>query len=133
MRYIPLLGTHCKLCQVTIQPPWVRKYRQSDKKLYHSAIAAWKKLCPAVKGEQHSWVFDGHNILYSTKKRQESEFQKIAVKVYSEEDEKEVDLLVKDIVRVMDINVNQVLRWKLDLDFNAFNWLALVAVPLHLK
>ena len=110
---------HCKIRKVTIQPPWVRKYRQSDKKLYHSAIAAWKKLCPAVKGEQHSWVFDGHNILYSTKKHQESEFQKIAVKVYSEEDEKEVDLLVKDIVRVMDINVNQVLRWKLD--FNAFN------------
>ena len=93
--------------EVTIQTPWVRKYRQSDKKLYHAAIAKWKELCPAVKNEKNCWVFDGFQQLYSTKKHQDAEFEKMKVSVYCAEEERNVDLVVKDIARVMDINVTK--------------------------
>ena len=37
---------------VTIEPPWSRPYRKSDKKLYHDAVKMWKKVCPATEAEQ---------------------------------------------------------------------------------
>lgn len=93
--------------EVTIQAPWVRKYRQSDKKLYHAAIAKWKELCPAVQAEKNCWVFDGYQQLYSTKKHQDAEFEKMKLSVYWDEEERNVDMIVKDIARVMDINVTK--------------------------
>ena len=35
---------------VTVEPPWKRPYRKSDKRVYHEAIKAWKSVCPAVVG-----------------------------------------------------------------------------------
>ena len=93
--------------EVTILAPWVRNYRQSDKKLYHAAVAKWKQLCPAISKEQNCWVFDGYKQLYSTKKHQDCEFQRMKLSVYWAEEERDVEMIIQDVVRVMDINVTQ--------------------------
>ena len=100
------------LYEVTIQPPWTRKYRRSDKLLYQRAVSAWKETCRAVKGEQYCWVFDGYQQLYSTRRHRSEEFTNARVTVWSEEEEKMVELIVKDVTYVMAIRVNQeILEW----------------------
>jgi len=97
---------------VTVEPPWKRPYRKSDKKVYHEAIKAWKSACPAIVGEENCWVFDGFKQLYSTKKHVDEEFKKVVVKVWSKEDEREVEVIVKDVIRVADIKVSQdIVEW----------------------
>jgi len=98
--------------EIEILPPWVRKYRRSDKKLYHAVVAAWKKSCPAVNKEQNSWVFDGYKTLYSTKNHKDEEFQRMVLTVYGEEEERDFNMTVIKVVKVMDINVNNdILDW----------------------
>ena len=98
--------------EIEIIPPWVRKYRSSDRKLYHSVVAAWKKTCPAVMNEQKSWVFDGCKMLYSTKNHRDEEFQRMSLTVYSEEEERDLNMIIKGVSKVMDINVNNdILHW----------------------
>ena len=92
---------------VTVEPPWKRPYRRSDKKLYHDAIKMWKEVCPAVKGEKNCWVFDGYKQLYSTRPHKEIEFKSEKFVVWSRDDEKEVEVVVKDIQRVADVRVTQ--------------------------
>jgi len=97
---------------VMVEPPWKRPYRRSDKKVYHEAIKAWKLICPAVSEEQNCWVFDGYKQLYSTRKHGDQEFKRVTVKVWSKEDEREVEFVVKDVVRVADIRVNrEIAEW----------------------
>jgi len=92
---------------VVVEPPWKRPYRKSDKKVYHEAINTWKSVCPAVAEEQNCWVFDGYKQLYSTRKHGAEEFKKILVKVWSKEDEREVEFVIRDVARVADIRVSQ--------------------------
>merc|ERR1712142_467774 len=92
---------------VVVEPPWKRPYRKSDKKVYHEAIKTWKSVCPAVAEEQNCWVFDGYKQLYSTRKHGAEEFKKILVKVWSKEDEREVEFVIRDVARVADIRVSQ--------------------------
>ena len=96
--------------EVTILPPWTRKYRKSDKVC--TAISAWKDSCRAVSGEKYCWVFDGYKQLYSTRRHHNQEFSRAKVTVWSEEEEKEVELTVQDVTYVMPIRINQeILEW----------------------
>ena len=98
--------------EVNITPPWTRKYRRSDKVLYQETIRQWKKVCPAVSGEQFCWVFDGHQILYSTKKHHHSDFDNIKLSVWCAEEEKMVEMMVSEVTLVMDIKITQdLLEW----------------------
>ena len=100
--------------EVNITPPWTRKYRRSDKVLYQETIRQWKKECPAVRGEQFCWVFDGYKQLYSTKKHHHSDFNNIKLTVWCAEDEKHVEMMVSEVTLVMDIKVDQdLLDWSL--------------------
>ena len=80
--------------EVNITPPWTRKYRRSDKVLYQETIRQWKKVCPAVAGEQFCWVFDGYRQLYSTRKHHHSDFNNTKLTVWCAEEEKEVEMMV---------------------------------------
>jgi len=98
--------------EVNITPPWTRKYRRSDKVLYQEAIRLWKEACPAVAGEKFCWVFDGHQILYSTKKHHHSDFNNIKLTVWCAEEEKHVEMMVSEVTLVMDIKITQdLLDW----------------------
>ena len=98
--------------EVTILPPWSRKYKKSDKVLYHETIRQWKKDCPAVSGEQSCWVFDGYQQLYSTRRHHSDEFKRAKLTVWSEEEERQVEMIVQDVTYVMAIRVDQeILDW----------------------
>ena len=98
---------------VTVTPPWVRPYRRSDKKLFHDTIMAWKKMCPATVTNMNAWVFDGYKQLYSTKKLSSEDFPEVTkLAVWAREEEREVEMVVKNISRVADIRVTrELLEW----------------------
>jgi len=97
---------------VNIIPPWSRNYRRSDKVLYQETILQWKKVCPAVSSEPHCWVFDGYKQLYSTRRHHSSEFTNTRLTVWCAEEEREVDMIITDISRVLDIKITEdLLEW----------------------
>ena len=52
---------------ITVKPPWDRPYRKRDTELYFEVFAKWKQMVPVVKSRPQAWVFNGNNIIYSTK------------------------------------------------------------------
>jgi len=97
---------------VTIVPPWNRDYRRQDKQLYHDVIKEWKEACPAAKANTSAWVFDGHKSLFSTKLFRIEELPDQKVTVWSQEEERYLDVIVKDVQRVNDIRVTKdIVEW----------------------
>ena len=98
---------------VTVVPPWSRPYKRSDKKLYHDTVVKWKAASAATREQQHAWVFDGYKQLYSTRKLGSESFAETTqLSVWSREEEREVEMVVRDISRVADIRVTrEILEW----------------------
>ena len=97
---------------VCILPPWRREYKRTDKQLYHDTIAQWKKVCPAAKANNHAWVFDGHKQLFCTKAYRVEDLPDQKVTVWWAEEEREVDMLVKDVTLVNAIPISKdILHW----------------------
>ena len=101
---------------VCILPPWNREYKRTDKQLYHDTIAEWKKVCPAAKANNHAWVFDGHKQLFCTKAFRVEDLPDQKVTVWWAEEERHVDMLVKDVTLVNTIPISK------DLLFNRQEW-----------
>jgi len=97
---------------VVIEPPWRRPFRKSDKQLYHDVILAWKKQCQVIKQEEQvCWVFDGFKQLYSTRNHGAHEFKSEAVRVWSSREECWFDFTVKDVMKVADIQIQDIVDW----------------------
>ena len=73
----------------------------------HDTIAEWKKVCPAAKDNGHCWVFDGHKQLFCTKSFRIEELPDQKVTVWCLEDERHIDMMVKDVVQVNAIPVSR--------------------------
>ena len=97
---------------VCVVPPWRREYKRTDKQLYHDTIAEWKKVCPAPATNHHCWVFDGHKQLFSTKSFRIEELPDQKVSVWYAEEERHIDMMVKDVTMVNAIPVSRdLLDW----------------------
>lgn len=97
---------------VCILPPWNREYKRTDKQLYHDTIAEWKKVCPAAKANNHAWVFDGHKQPFCTKAFRVEDLPDQKVTVWWAEEERHVDMLVKDVTLVNTIPISKdLLLW----------------------
>ena len=97
---------------VCILPPWRREYKRTDKQLYHDTIAQWKKVCPAAKANNHAWVFDGHKQLFCTQAYRVEDLPDQKVTVWWAEEEREVDMMVKDVTLVNAIPISKnLLQW----------------------
>ena len=97
---------------VCILPPWRREYKRTDKQLYHDTIAQWKKVCPAAKANNHAWVFDGHKQLFCTQEYRVEDLPDQKVTVWWAEEEREVDMMVKDVTLVNAIPISKdLLQW----------------------
>jgi len=99
---------------VTIVPPWFgkREYRRSDKDLYHNVIKEWKEKHPVPVSNFASWVFDGHKQLFCTKPYSPEELKPIDLTVFFEEEGRDIQVKVKDVVMVGCIKVTKdILDW----------------------
>ena len=93
---------------VCIVPPWSREYKRTDKQLYHDTIALWKKSLP--NSNMYSWVFDGHKQLFCTKSHRVEDLPDLKVSVWFAEEERYVDMMVKDVIQVSTIPVSKDLK-----------------------
>eukprot|EP00092_Neocalanus_flemingeri_P007368 GFUD01007955.1.p1 GENE.GFUD01007955.1~~GFUD01007955.1.p1 ORF type:complete len:1043 (+),score=306.14 GFUD01007955.1:186-3314(+) len=99
---------------VTIMPPWFgrRDYKRTDKQLYHDTIKEWKEVCPAAKHNTAAWVFDGHKQLFCTQAYRIEELPDQKVSVWCQEEERFLEMMIKDVERVSDIKVTQdIMEW----------------------
>ena len=119
---------------VCIVPPWRREYKRTDKQLYHDTIAEWKKVCPAAKENIHRWVFDGHKQLYCTKSYRIEQLPDQKVSVWYAEEERHIDMMVKDVVQVNAIPISKDLQeWAANGRSGAVPQDALQALDIVLK
>ena len=99
---------------VTIAPPWYgkREYRRSDKDLYHQVIKKWKSVHPVPASNTAAWVFDGNKQLFCTKPYGPDELYNIEVKVWFEDEGREISVKVKDVLLVGCVKVSKdILDW----------------------
>ena len=93
---------------VCIVPPWSREYKRTDRQLYHDTIALWKKSLP--NSNIYSWVFDGHKQLFCTKSHRVEDLPDLKVSVWFAEEERYVDMMVKNVTQVCSIPVSEDLK-----------------------
>ena len=88
---------------VTIQPPWTRPYRRSDKSLYQQVMVKWRAVCPQAKASPYSWVYDGNATLYCTKAYHDIPHCNVMVQV----EDKELLFSVVDVVLAKTVPISQ--------------------------
>ena len=88
---------------ITMEPPWARPYRKSDKALYQQVLSQWRKVCPPVKKSPYCWVYDGDATLYSTKAHKD--IPNCTVLIINED--KELEFRVVDVKLVKPIPISQ--------------------------
>jgi len=88
---------------ITVEPPWDRPYRRSDKALYQQVIRKWRSVCPPAKKSPYSWVYDGDATLYCTKAHTDIPNCNVVVMV----EDKELEFRVVDVKLVKPIPISQ--------------------------
>eukprot|EP00092_Neocalanus_flemingeri_P034497 GFUD01037510.1.p1 GENE.GFUD01037510.1~~GFUD01037510.1.p1 ORF type:complete len:930 (+),score=334.94 GFUD01037510.1:83-2872(+) len=88
---------------VTIQPPWTRPYRRSDKSLYQQVIQKWRSVCPPARTSPYSWVYDGDATLYCTKAHTNIPNCNVTVQVQ----DREMEFCVADVKLAKTVPISQ--------------------------